>query len=254
MNITDVGHLESDSDTGEDKMALGAKREGKTVWEIARFYEEKFCEDCVKLNITRPTVSCRATEHIDHMIKFIQKLEEKGYDSIYYRFMCLLTRYRKQLVFSYGALDKAKQEYESLKEKIKKVYKASASNEEQINNDKTSKYVEKFREQINDDLNTPNGITLIYEVLKDKELEGKEKLFIINEFDKVFSLELLNFDNDKKQSDIDEDKIQKLLIERLEARKNKDWSKADEIRDKLAEMNIEIIDNKEGSTWRVNEK
>ncbi|WBW94697.1 cysteine--tRNA ligase [Oceanirhabdus sp. W0125-5] len=404
MNITDVGHLESDSDTGEDKMVLGAQREGKTVWEIARFYEEKFFEDCVKLNIAAPNISCRATEHIQQMIKFIRKLEEKGYtyisngnvyfsidkfpsysdfaglnmegleagkrieidegkrnpmdfvlwftnskfknqimqwdspwgrgfpgwhlecsvmsmeylgekidihcggvdhipihhtneiaqsesatgkkwvnywihgeflvlqdgkmskskgefltvslleekgyEPIHYRFMCLLSRYRKQLVFSYMALDKAKQEYELLKEKIKRVYESLSSNEGLIDNVDTKKYIEKFREQINDDLNTPNGITVIYEVLKDKELNAQEKIFIINEFDKVLSLDLMNFSKEKSQSDIDEERINKLLIERAEARKNKDWSKADEIRDLLEKMNIEIIDNKEVSTWK----
>lgn len=82
MNITDVGHLESDSDTGEDKMALGASREKKTVWEIARFYEEAFLKDCRLLNIAAPTIVCRATEHIEDMIKFIQILEHKGFTYI----------------------------------------------------------------------------------------------------------------------------------------------------------------------------
>ena len=79
MNITDVGHLQSDGDEGEDKMALGASREHKTVWEIAKFYEDAFFEDCIKLNIKRPTIVCRATDHIQDMINLIKKLEEKGY-------------------------------------------------------------------------------------------------------------------------------------------------------------------------------
>jgi cysteinyl-tRNA synthetase len=79
MNITDVGHLESDGDSGEDKMALGAEREKKTVWEIARFYEDAFLKDCGKLNIERPTIVSRATEHIEDMIKLIRILEEKGF-------------------------------------------------------------------------------------------------------------------------------------------------------------------------------
>lgn len=82
MNITDVGHLTSDADTGEDKMEVGAQRERKTVWEIADFYTKKFFEDSERLNIVRPTIVCKATDHIADMIEFIRKLEEKGYTYI----------------------------------------------------------------------------------------------------------------------------------------------------------------------------
>ena len=79
MNITDVGHLTSDADTGEDKMLKGAKREKKTVMEIAQFYTEKFFEDCNALNIRRPEVVEPATSCIDEFIKVIESLLEKGY-------------------------------------------------------------------------------------------------------------------------------------------------------------------------------
>ena len=79
MNITDVGHLTSDADTGEDKMLKGAKREKKTVMEIAQFYTEKFFEDCKALNIRRPEVVEPATSCIDEFIKVIESLLEKGY-------------------------------------------------------------------------------------------------------------------------------------------------------------------------------
>ncbi len=89
MNITDVGHLTSDADEGEDKMEKGAKREGKSVYEIAKFYEKKFFDDCEKLNLIRPSIVCRATEHIQEQIDLIKILEQKGYtyrtsDGIYY--------------------------------------------------------------------------------------------------------------------------------------------------------------------------
>jgi cysteinyl-tRNA synthetase len=89
MNITDVGHLTSDADTGEDKMEVGAKRERKTVWEIAEFYTKAFFEDTQRLNILKPTIVCKATDHIKEMIELIQRLEKKGYtyiieDGIYY--------------------------------------------------------------------------------------------------------------------------------------------------------------------------
>lgn len=79
MNITDVGHLSSDADTGEDKMLKGAKREHKTVMEIAQFYTDAFFADCAKLNIKTPDVVEPATNCIDNFIEMIEKLLEKGY-------------------------------------------------------------------------------------------------------------------------------------------------------------------------------
>ena len=79
MNITDVGHLSSDGDTGEDKMLKGAKREKKTVMEIAEFYKNAFFNDCKKLNIKYPDIVEPATNCIDNFIKMIEGLMEKGY-------------------------------------------------------------------------------------------------------------------------------------------------------------------------------
>ena len=78
MNITDVGHLTSDADSGEDKMLKGAKREKKTVMEIAAYYTDCFFDDCKKLNIRRPEVVQPATGCIDDFIKVISSLLEKG--------------------------------------------------------------------------------------------------------------------------------------------------------------------------------
>lgn len=79
INITDVGHLTSDEDVGEDKLEKGAKREGKTVWEIARFYEDNFRGDLKRLGIIDPDIFCRATEHIKEQIELIRRLEKKGF-------------------------------------------------------------------------------------------------------------------------------------------------------------------------------
>lgn len=78
MNVTDVGHLTSDEDTGEDKMLSGARREGRSVWDIARFYEAAFFEDLKKLHIVTPHVVSRATEHIADMIAFIERILANG--------------------------------------------------------------------------------------------------------------------------------------------------------------------------------
>ena len=89
MNITDVGHLLSDGDDGEDKMQKAARKEGKTPWEIAAFYTEAFFKDIDALNVGRPEIIAKATEHIPEMIEFVKGLMEKGYayeisDGIYF--------------------------------------------------------------------------------------------------------------------------------------------------------------------------
>lgn len=89
MNVTDVGHLTSDEDIGEDKMEAAARREHKTAAQIANFYLQEFRNDFKKLNITEPDIWCKATEHVKDMIGFIKKLEAKGFtyktkDGIYF--------------------------------------------------------------------------------------------------------------------------------------------------------------------------
>lgn len=79
MNITDVGHLVSDQDQGDDKLEKGAKERGQTVWEVAKYFEDYFFKSVQSVNVERPSVVCRATEHINEQIKLIQKLEEKGF-------------------------------------------------------------------------------------------------------------------------------------------------------------------------------
>lgn len=89
MNITDVGHLVSDADTGEDKLEKSAKKEGKTAWEVADFYTEAFLKDYEALGLTMPGTLAKATDHIEEQIELIQKLESKGFtynlsDGIYF--------------------------------------------------------------------------------------------------------------------------------------------------------------------------
>ena len=89
MNITDVGHLLSDGDDGEDKMEKASREQKKTPWEIAAFYTDVFFKDLAKLNIGKPEIIAKATEHITDMIEYVKALEEKGYgyeidDGIYF--------------------------------------------------------------------------------------------------------------------------------------------------------------------------
>lgn len=89
MNITDVGHLTSDADAGEDKMEKAAKKTGRSPWEIAAYYTDLFLKDIARLNIGRPEIIAKATDHIDDMLEFVKALVEKGYgyetsDGIYF--------------------------------------------------------------------------------------------------------------------------------------------------------------------------
>ena len=400
MNITDVGHMTSDGDTGEDKMEKGALREGKTVYEIADFYTEAFFNDAEKLNIRRPSIVEKASEHIDKYIEMIQKmldegyayisdgnvyfditkannyyklsgknpedlkigvrdtveedkskrnpgdfglwftvskfanqdmkwdspwgigypgwhiecsglsaeylgeyldihcggidnvfphhtneiaqseayfghkwcnywvhgehlndksgkmsksngefltvslLEEKGYSPLAYRYFCLNSHYRNQLVFSWEALDGAEQAYQKLKNKIKVLDRTPDLHESKIDY-----YQNLFKEAISNDLNTSSMMTLLYDVLKDEELSDFTKLYLIDDFDKVLSLGLI-----EEEKEIDED-LEKYILEKIEerneAKKNKDYQKADQIREELLEKNIKLIDSREGTTYEM---
>ena len=401
MNITDVGHLSSDSDSGEDKMLKGAKREHKSVLEIADFYTESFKNDCSKLNITWPKIVSKATDNIDMYFKIIENLleknyayisggnvyfdtsklndyyvltnhkiddmvvgvrdgveedqnkknqadfvlwftkskfddqelkwdspwgygypgwhiecsgislkylgenldihcggvdnifphhtneiaqseaylghkwcnywvhgehlndksgkmskskgefltvsllEEKGYDPIVYRFMCLNSHYRKVLVFSYDALDNDQNAYQKLINKIKNI-KDNLSGS--IDNDSILEYDKKFKNALEDDLNTSLAITILYDVLKDENLSNDTKLELVKKFDNVLSLSLI------KENKIDSD-LEKYILEKIEERKqakiNKNYELADNIRKELEEKNILIKDTREGTTFEI---
>ena len=93
QNVTDVGHLVSDSDEGEDKLEKGAKKQGKTVWEVAKFFTDHFYKTMDQLSILRPNIICLATEHIPEQIKLVSTLIEKGFaydtpEAVYFDVSC----------------------------------------------------------------------------------------------------------------------------------------------------------------------
>ena len=402
MNITDVGHLSSDSDSGEDKMLKGAAREKKTVLEIADFYTKAFKEDCDKLNIKWPEIVSPATQNIDEYIKMITKLleddkaymaggniyfdtsklddyyvltnhkedemvvgvregveedsnkknqadfvlwftkskfadqelkwdspwgygypgwhvecsgislkylgeyldihcggvdnifphhtneiaqseaylghkwcnnwfhvehlndasgkmskskgefltvsllESKGYNPLAYRLLCLQSHYRKQLLFTYDALDNATNAYNKL---LSKIQSLKENNTGEIKD--TEKYNEKFKEALKDDLNTSVALTVLYDVLK-SELNNASKLYLVGEFDKVLSLDLLK--DNKKEIDSDLEKyILDMISKRNDAKKEKNYALADEIRNELLEKGIMIKDTREGTIYEIKE-
>ena len=405
MNITDVGHLSSDADTGEDKMLKGAKREHKTVMEVAQFYTDAFMNDFDAVGNKRPNVvepatncipefinmvsvlldkgyayqaggniyfdtsklddyfvfssavekeqlqvgvrddveedtnkknkndfvlwftkskfedqalkwdspwgvgypgwhiecSCISMKHLgeymdihcggvdnifphhtneiaqseaylghkwcnywfhsNHLndrsgkmskskgaVLTVSVLKEKGYNPLVYRMFCLQSHYRKPLEFSYEVLDNVTAAYNKLAKKI-----AEIKDEGELDKAMYDKYNNAFIDAISNDLNTSMAITVLYDVVK-ADMNGKTKLALINDFDKVLSLNLVEagkaMAEDSSNVDAELEKfINEKIAERAAAKKEKDFAKADAIRDELLSKGIAIKDTREGVKW-----
>lgn len=400
MNITDVGHMVGDGDSGEDKMLVAAKRENKTSIEIAKYYTDCFFDDCRKLNIRKPDIVSKATDNVDIYIKMISKmldneqayisdgnvyfdtskfknyyelsgrnsddlmvavrddikedtakhnpfdfglwftnskfnnqelqwdspwgrgypgwhiecsgisiknlgeyldihcgaedaifphhtneiaqseaylghkwcnywlhfgflndesgkmskskgefltvslLEEKGYNPLSYRYLCLNSYYHSQLTFSYDILDGAQNAYMKLKNKVSRLKQDS------VDLEKYDKYINKFKKEIEDDLNTSNMITLVYDVLKDDELTDGTKFKIIEKFDEVLSLDLTVCEDVNISKELESEILTK-INERKIAKENKEFAVADSIRDELLAKGIKLIDTRDGTTYEL---
>ncbi|MGB9695901.1 MAG: cysteine--tRNA ligase [Ignavibacteria bacterium] len=398
MNITDVGHLVSDADEGEDKMEKGAKREGKTVWEIAEFFTSAFKKDIALLNILPPSVYCKATDYIKEQIEMIKCLEEKGYtyitsDGVYYdtskfpdygklarldieglkeglrvefseekrnktdfalwkfspkdrqrqmewdspwgkgfpgwhiecsamsrkflgdtfdihcggvdhipihhtneiaqsegctgkkfvnywihgeflieeqgkmsksageflrlqtlidkgyspldyRYFLLMTHYRKKIKFSFDNLDAAKNGYNNLKYKLAELL--SEKTQEELREDIIETWHNLFLEAINDDLNTPEALALLWDIIKDDKLYPSERIYLAKDFDKILGLDFSKIQPLKGSETIPEGII-RLAEQRKTARANKDFKLADDLRIQIQNAGFEIIDLKENN-------
>ena len=173
----------------------------------------------------------------------ISKLYEEGYNPLAFRFMCLNSHYKKQLVFSYDALKKAEETLNKLKNKI-----LSITTDNNYSEDDFNKYNDIFKKALSDNINTSNAITILYDVLK-ADIGNNTKLKLIESFDKVLSLDLLK----KNKIDIElEDKVNKLIEERNNYKNEKNYKKADELRNEINKLGFDILDTKEGTkaVWR----
>ena len=391
MNITDVGHLTSGADSGDDRMEKAALKEGKSAKEIADFYFNAFCADLEKLNISKPDKWTKATEHIKEQIELIKKLEEKGntyktsdgiyfdslkfknyaklakldikglkagkriaigdkknktdfalwkfssgeekrqqewkspwgigfpgwhiecsamsmkylgehfdihtggidhvpihhtneiaqsesatgkkfvnywvhndflmfkgekvskskgglytiselqelgYQPMHYRYLFLLTQYNKPLNFSIENLDSAKNAYEKLKRKIIELKKESHKGI-----DKTKEYIDEFEKAINDDLNMPLTIQILWKVIDDFDFDSQKKIKMIEKFDSVFGLRM---DEMQDVIVIASKELEHLMNEREKLRKEKKWVEADILRGRIKEKGYNVIDTDEG--------
>ena len=176
----------------------------------------------------------------------VSLLESKGYNPLAYRLLCLQSHYRKQLLFTYDALDNATNAYNKL---LSKIQSLKENNIGEIKD--TENYNDKFKEALKDDLNTSVALTVLYDVLK-SELNNASKLYLVGEFDKVLSLDLLK--DNKKEIDSDLEKyILDMIAKRNDAKKEKNYALADEIRNELLEKGIMIKDTREGTIYEIKE-
>ncbi len=172
-------------------------------------------------------------------------LESKGYDPIAYRFFCLLSHYRKSLVFSYENLDNAALSYSKLVSKIALLDFDDKNTDSAVFDELKSK----FTAALDNDLNTSLAITAIYDVLKAKTNDGT-KLALIADFDKVLSLDLINRAQKAKSANAEfeiPDEIAALVEQRALARKAGDFAKADELRDKIMQKGYIIKETRQGT-------
>ena len=390
MNITDVGHLVSDGDEGEDKMIKSAKQEGKTPLEIANYYTKLFFRDLDRLNIEIPEIICKATDNIQDMLNVVEELVKKGYayetstaiyfdiskldkypvlsnldvenqkagarvevdtekrnphdfavwikapenhlmkwdspwgpsypgwhiecsvmsqkylgevfdihtggidlipthheneiaqskgmcgkipanywmhgefllinggkmskslgnvyllqdivdrgyDPLVYKLFCYSIQYRKKLNFTWEGMDSAKTALDRLRE----AYQKHLNGTEDVPEELISKYEKDFNEAINDDLNMPVAMSVVWEVAKRTE-KSKKLAELLKKFDRVLGIKI----DEYKEEEIPED-IKELLTKRAEARKNKDWTESDKLRDLIKEKGYIVKDSKEGQT------
>ncbi len=180
----------------------------------------------------------------------VSLLQEKGYDPMAYRYFCLQSHYRRNLVFSWENLDNAAGAYDKLIAKI-----AALKDEGQVDMAAFGQLKEKFVGALNADLNTSLAVTALYDVLKAK-VNDATKLYALKDFDQVLSLNLMAAAQALQKKQAEEaaagadPEIDALVAARTEAKKAKNFGEADRIRDQLKEMGVEIIDTPQGTKWR----
>ena len=181
----------------------------------------------------------------------VSLLEEKGYNPIVYRLFCLQSHYRKPLEFSYEVLDNMTAAYDKLVKRI-----AELKDEGEVDKEAYALYRGRFEDALCNDVNTAMAITVVYDLLK-ADINDKTKLALIGDLDYVLSLNLLSAAKDLKDNagaGADDELvsfIQAKIAERAEAKKAKDFAKADAIREELLAKGVAIKDTREGVVWEL---
>lgn len=175
----------------------------------------------------------------------VSLLEEKGYNPMAYRFFCLQSHYRKPLEFSWDALDNVVSAYDKLVKRI-----ANLSTDGEVDTAACEEWKMKFAEALSHDINTSSAITVLYDMLK-AELSDASKRVLVQSMDEVLSLQLEKA-WEEKEADVDDELasyVEKKIEERKEAKKAKDFAKADVIREELLAKGIVLKDAREGTFW-----
>jgi cysteinyl-tRNA synthetase len=167
----------------------------------------------------------------------LKELMAKGYDPLAYRYLCLTAQYRKPLSFSMKAMDGAKNSLYKLQNKVLELLQQK----KQDGSKSAEEYIETFQESIDDDLNTPQALAAMWEMLKDENVDSEERYEVLLNFDRVLGLDL-----DKiKKIEVPQE-VASLLEQREHARLHKNWDDADDIRDKIEELGYVIDDTDSG--------
>jgi cysteinyl-tRNA synthetase len=165
----------------------------------------------------------------------LTKLIQEGYDALDYRYFCLQAHYRKELAFDWEGMQAARTGLRRMKEKVKQL----GDEEAELNHD----YLSKFGEAVSDDLNIAQGLSIAWELLDDSDVNNADKLATIKKFDEVLGLKL----NEAVSFELPP-QVTQWILERNEARKDKDWAKADEIRDKIEASGKWMVKDGPGGT------
>ena len=191
----------------------------------------------------------------------VSLLEEKGYRPLAYRYFCLQSHYRKNLVFTWENLDNAAGAYEKLLRRIAALRAGDGKADPVV----FAEYKKQFTDALDNDLNTSLAVTAVFDVLKAKT-DDVTKLALIADFDRVLSLGLiegaaeLRLAEEKQAEeknaapDVDpalREKVESMIALRAEAKKAKNYAEADRIRAELSQMGVTLLDTKEGTTWSI---
>lgn len=189
----------------------------------------------------------------------LQRLIDKGYEALDYRYFLLGAHYRSQIMFSWEAMDSAKNGRKALVNRAKKVLEAAGGRtaDENSLSEKAKGYLDSFKADLENDLATPQALSRLQVAVKDNELKAEDALFLIKKMDSVLALDLLKEaessgtpDAELNSTDPAAAQIEQLLLQRTQAKKDKDFALADKIRDDLAAKGIIIVDTPTGPTWK----
>lgn len=171
----------------------------------------------------------------DNNFLTLQSLEDKGYEPLAYRYMLMLTHYRKKIDFTWEALDAASNALKHLRSKATALGDMSAEQG-------CMPYEMTFFESLNDDLNTPQAIAAMWEMLDDDSYDNAQKRKSLETFDEILKIDIF------KSNIVNEipGNVRQLLTQRMNAREHKDWQTADRIRDELADLGYHVEDTSQG--------